>query len=252
MVTSTVRIDWGARSHVGMVRTVNEDSFAASPDACIWAVADGMGGHAQGERASQAVAACIEAVPPQEDMQSAVDAVADAIHRANADIFAEASGLGVQMGTTIVALAIKDWQFAVLWVGDSRAYLLRNGQLVQLTQDHTQVQMMVGRGLIDAADAESHPMSHVLSRAVGVQEALELDVIVEDIRPGDVLLLCSDGVHNLLRDAEIVARIQYGNLEEGLEEIIRLCLERGAPDNATTIAVRVEEPTLLVFGPPAA
>ncbi len=157
---------------------------------------------------------------------------------------------GRQMGSTIVALIVKDQRFSVLWVGDSRAYLLRDGELTQLSRDHTQVQEMVDRGIMSAADAIGHPMGHILSRAVGVRAEIEVDRVDGDVLPGDVFLLCSDGLHGYVDEAEIKRLLGRGSPERALDRLIALTLDNGAPDNVTGIAVWASDPTLLSFAEP--
>lgn len=245
-MTSTFRIEDNALSHVGNVRSQNEDSHFADPAAGLWVVADGMGGHANGKLASEALVAAMGAVNVPESLDTATDVVANAIHSANTAIFGHARGAGVQMGSTVVALVLRGDEFVVLWAGDSRAYLHRDGQLIQLTRDHTQVQEMVDRGLLDPSDAEDHPMKHVLSRAVGVQDALEIDAIRDRMLTGDLFLLCSDGLYGVVDEAEI-ARIVCDQGVAAADALIAASLAGGAPDNVTVALVSVTEPTLLVL-----
>ena len=140
----------------------------------------------------------------------------------------------------------------MLWVGDSRAYLLRDGAFTQLSRDHTQVQEMVDRGLMAPEQAAGHPMGHILSRAVGVRGALEIDRAEGEVRPGDVFLLCSDGLHGLCRRGRDPAAAGPRSPERALDELIALTLAAGAPDNVTAIAISASDPTLLSFtGPPS-
>jgi serine/threonine protein phosphatase PrpC len=241
-----LRLRAAARSDVGRVRSANEDSFIERPDMCLWVVADGMGGHANGQWASRAIVDAVSRVAPSGDFDADIRRVADAIHAANATIYHRASEDGAQMGSTVAALLVQEGFFAALWVGDSRIYLYRDGTLHQLTRDHTQVQEMVEAGLLDAAEAKSHPMGHVLARAVGVQESLEIDVIVDEAEVGDTFLLCSDGITAVISNDEI-ARAMAGPPQPAtaIATLVELCLERGAPDNVTTIAVACEEITRL-------
>lgn len=241
------RIEDVAVSHVGHVRTENEDSLTGSARAGVWLVADGMGGHANGRMASQAIADAVAALDPPDDIDRAADSVAQAIHQANARIFALSQELGKQMGSTVVALVVRGDEFVVLWSGDSRAYVYRDGQLIQLTRDHTQVEAMIERGLLSRAEADDHPMKHVLARAVGVQDRLELDAIRDRIVSRDIFVLCSDGLHGVLEDSEIAAMLGQRRQAAG-DDMIAECLARGAPDNVTISLVAVSEPTLLALG----
>ncbi|HQS68979.1 MAG TPA: protein phosphatase 2C domain-containing protein, partial [Novosphingobium sp.] len=180
-MTNAFRVEDSVLTHVGNVRSQNEDSYFADPAAGVWVVADGMGGHTNGKLASEALVAAVGAVRVPEPLDAACEVVANAIHSANTAIFGHAQDAGVQMGSTVVSLVVRGDEFAVLWSGDSRAYLLRDGHFIQLTRDHTQVQDMVDRGLLAPDDVENHPMKHVLSRAVGVQDVLEIDAIRDQI-----------------------------------------------------------------------
>jgi serine/threonine-protein phosphatase Stp1 len=133
----------------------------------------------------------------------------------------------------------------VLWVGDSRVYLFRKGVLHQLSKDHTQVQEMVESGQLTPEEARTHPMSHVLARAVGVEPSLEIDVIVDEAEVGDSFLLCSDGLTARVSQEEIASALAGAQPQVAASSLVELCLERGAPDNVTTVAVACEEVTRL-------
>lgn len=244
----TLKIQDDSITHVGRVREVNEDSFFSSAELGVWAVADGMGGHEYGERASRAIVESLGNLQPIADFEEKVEAVRAAIMVANVDIFAEATERGQRMGSTVVALVLVDRQYAVLWAGDSRAYLLRDGVMTRVSRDHTQVQSLIDRGLLAPEDAEGHPMSHVLARAIGVMENVQIDVLRDTVQPNDIFLLCSDGLYGLVSDGEIAERLAPARLSEAADSLIALSLERGAPDNVTAIAVSASEVTLLSFG----
>lgn len=251
-MNAALRIDWRAGTDVGAVRQVNEDSFSALPDRGIWAVADGMGGHSHGDWASSQIAQALNAVGPCDSFDALIDAAARAIHDANSIICAEAAAKEQRMGSTVVALVIQDRRFGVLWAGDSRVYLVRGGQLLQMSRDHTMVQDMVDRGLISEQESHGHPMGHVLARAVGVETTLQLDAIVDDVLPGDTFLLCSDGVYGMIPDPELLDLIMRTEVDRLPEVLVARCLERDAPDNVTAIVVRALEPTMLVIAPQTA
>ena len=247
MSVMELRISTGAGTHVGMVRQVNEDSYAAAEHSGLWAVADGMGGHEHGEWASARLVEELEREPLPDDFDDACREIGDRIHRANAAIHEHGAALGGQMGTTAVVLFTRAPRFSILWVGDSRAYLLRGGTLVQLSRDHSQVQEMVDRGLLTPEEAEGHPMGHVLNRAVGVADAVEVDVIQDEVEPGDTFLLCSDGLHGFVAEEDIHRMLSAATPEQAADGLIAAALAAGAPDNVTVIAVRFVEPTFLVF-----
>jgi serine/threonine protein phosphatase PrpC len=240
-----LRVESGALTHVGKVRSNNEDSLLAREEDGLWVVADGMGGHEGGEWASAKIVEELgDAVLPP-DFGQACEAIAQAIHAANAAIFRQAERRGKQMGSTVVALYVQGSRFVVFWVGDSRAYLMRNGQLLRISRDHSQVQQMLDRGLISAEEAAGHPMGHVLARAVGVVETMELDSREGEIEPGDTFLLCSDGLHGFVPEAEIARLLGRGLPDRSSEQLVETTLQHGAPDNVTVITVMFTEPTLL-------
>jgi len=241
------RIESGAKTHEGRVRDHNEDSYCAKQSLGLWAVADGMGGHEGGEWASAKLVEKIDAIELPRNFDAAGDAVEEAIEKANRSILVEARKRHRQMGSTIVTLLVQEDRFAVLWVGDSRAYLLRDGTLRQLSRDHTQVQEMVDRGIMRPEDAVGHPMGHILSRAVGVREEIEVDRATGTIKTGDVFLLCSDGLHGYVEEADITRLLARGSPDRVSEELVELTLANGAPDNVTVIAVWASEPTLLTL-----
>ncbi len=244
------RIESWAKTHEGRVRDHNEDSYCAKEPQGLWAVADGMGGHEGGEWASAKLIEKLDAVDLPKDFEAACDRIAEAIGKANRSILAEAGKRHKQMGSTIVTLLVQDQKYAVLWVGDSRAYLLRDGELVQLSRDHSQVQEMVDRGIMRAEDAIGHPMGHILSRAVGVREEVQVDRVFGEVVPGDVFLLCSDGLHGYVDEKEIARLLARGSPERASEELVELTLANGAPDNVTVIAVWASDPTLLSLPDP--
>jgi serine/threonine protein phosphatase PrpC len=248
---SPFRIESAALTHRGRVRQQNQDSFCLRERDGLWAVADGMGGHEGGEWASGRLVEELDRVEVPAELGAAADRVAAAVAAANAAIVAEADARGSQMGTTIVALVVRGARYRLLWVGDSRAYLLRDGAFVQLSRDHTQVQEMVERGLMAPADAAGHPMSHILSRAVGVRGTLEMERAEGEVRAGDVFLLSSDGLHSYVGEGEIGRLLGRGSPQRALDALIALTLEAGAPDNVTAIAVWASDPTLLSFAGPA-
>jgi len=238
-----------ARTDVGKVREHNEDSLLQRPEVGLWAVADGMGGLERGEWASAEVVAALKSAPISGGFEEDARRAGDAIHAANRKIHQESEASGDRIGSTVVALLVNGRQFAVLWAGDSRAYLLRDGQLHRLTRDHTQVQELVDGGLLSPEDALNHPMSHVLTRAAGVEPGLEIDAIADEAEVGDVFLLCSDGLYGVVSDAEIALALGLAHLPAACDRLIELSLARGGPDNVTLIAVGCEEATLLTLAP---
>lgn len=228
-----------ASTHQGTVRTRNEDAFADRGDIGLWAVADGAGGHGAGDVASAAVIGAMADLPPglsASEMLAQVRLRIGAVHtdlqrRGAASIDRDL------MASTVVVLIARGSHFACLWAGDSRAYLLREGSLCQVTRDHSVVQELVEAGLIAPEDAESHPEANIITRAVGAEDALELDKVSGRIAPGDRLLLCSDGLFKALTERDIESRLAAGN---GAEALIAAALEAGARDNVTAVVVSAE------------
>ena len=250
MSGAPLRIESWARTDVGRVRPHNEDSHLVRDGAGLWAVADGMGGHEGGEWASGRIVRALEEAELGDSLESASAAAAAAIRLANGEILAEARLRGRQMGSTAVVLIVRRLRYALLWVGDSRAYLMRGGRLAPLSRDHSQVQEMVARGLMTAEQAVGHPMGHILSRAIGVQGEVEVDRVEGDLQGGDVFLLSSDGLHGVAGDYAIERQFARDAPDRALDQLVALALERGAPDNVTGIAVWASEPTLLSLGDP--
>ena len=244
-MSAAFRIASVAATHPGLVRRVNEDRHCERTADGLWVVADGMGGHAFGDWAANAVVQALDSVAVPPDFDAAVQAVADGIHSANRRIWAEAQRRGQQMGSTVVVLLVQGDRFAALWVGDSRAYLLRDAMLVPLTRDHSQVQEMVDRGLIAPEEAVNHPRGHVLARAIGVGARIAVDVVADTVEAGDRFLLCSDGLSGQVPDAGLATIMAAPGQSVAIEALIARALAAGAPDNVTAILVWAQEITRL-------
>ncbi len=236
-------------THVGMVRKVNEDSFISRDDIGLWAVADGMGGHQAGDMASQLVTNSLGAVPPCRDIGELLHATKAALYSANSELISLDGQFDSKRvpGSTVVVLLISGNEAVVVWAGDSRIYRLRHGQTEQITRDHSHVQELVDQHLISPEAAESHPMANVITRAVGIENPLELDVLHLDCSEGDQFLLCSDGLSRLLSLEEIQNLMQTTTLEESVQTLIHTALVRGAPDNVTVISVQSDDDRTVVF-----
>jgi serine/threonine protein phosphatase PrpC len=221
------------------VRSENEDSLFSAAGHGVWLVADGMGGHENGAFASNAIVEAVADATGAETMDELRATVTEAVFAANRRILDKSAELGAQMGSTVVILLVRGDEFAVLWAGDSRAYVHRGGRFSALTRDHTHVEDMLQRGLLTDDEAARHPMKHVLTRGVGVEADLKLDCVTGGLRPDDLLLLCSDGLHAFVEDQEIAA-ILAAKGPAACDDLIRACLERGAPDNVTVALVAAE------------
>ena len=226
-------------THTGMVRQLNEDSFTSRDDIGLWAVADGMGGHQAGDMASQLVTKSLESVPTCQNIGDLLHATRMALNEANSHLISLDGqySSGRVPGSTIVVLLILADSAVAVWAGDSRIYRLRDGLAEQITRDHSHVQELVDQHLIKPEDAESHPMANVITRAVGIDEPLQLDVIHLDIRDDDRFLLCSDGLSRLLSLEEVQNLMLTSDIEESVQSLIHTALVRGAPDNVTVVSV---------------
>jgi len=201
-----------------------------------------MGGHEAGDLASRTVADALEKVAPGNGLDECLAAVRVAIEQANATLIGMEGRprTGRPPGTTIAALLILGRKAAVAWAGDSRIYRLRAGTAEQITHDHSHVQELLDQGLIASEQAETHPLAHVITRAVGIDEALHLQTARYDIRSGDRFLLCTDGLSRLLSLDEIEDRMRRAdNPEEAAHALMQTALDRGAPDNVTVVAIEV-------------
>ncbi len=230
---------YGACTHTGRVRDKNEDFYAADPDAGLWLVADGMGGRGSGEVASRVVAGAI--VAAVRDHCTLAEAVVRG-HRAVLD--AIGSGKGAQgMGSTVVALRMLGNRYEIVWVGDSRAYVWGDGRLRQLSRDHSFVQKLLDAGLIDQQQARDHPDRNRLTQVLGTvyvdgKSANELSRTTGHLAPGELLLLCSDGLTGELDDDRIAALLgQCQDVQQAAEQLVQAALDGGGRDNVTVILV---------------
>jgi protein phosphatase/serine/threonine-protein phosphatase Stp1 len=226
-----------AATHPGTVRPRNEDAFIDRPDIGLWAVADGAGGHGAGDVASAAAIAALEDLPAglsAAEMLAQLRLRITAVHAA-LQRQAQQAGPGRIIATTLVVLLARGGHYACLWAGDSRIYLLRQGEFTRLTRDHSLVQDLVDQGLLAEADAEGHPQANVITRAIGAEGELELDKVSARIAPGDLFLLCSDGLFKAIPEAGIAAMLAAG---DGPQALLDAALANGARDNVTAITVR--------------
>jgi serine/threonine protein phosphatase PrpC len=227
---------WAAAgaSHVGRVRTVNEDAWLARPELALLAVADGMGGHARGDLASRTVVEELALVPPAASLGELEAAARAALERAQARIRGLARAEAQTVGTTVAVLLARGRSAVLLWAGDSRVYGLRGGRLEPLTRDHSLVQELVERGELTAEAARRHPWRNRITRAVGTAQGLELERRAVELAPGERVLLCSDGLTCHLEDAEIgPALARYGLGAPAA--LVEATLVRGARDNVTVV-----------------
>ena len=235
----SMRFEQVERSHAGCRRKVNEDALLARRDLGLWAVADGVGGQSAGDLASALVVEKLDGAVAEPQIAARKQAAKAAIEDANLALWNMARGSGGTMGSTIVTLAIADDGYCCLWAGDSRAYLLRDGKIRQLTRDHSLVQQLVDSGDLEPEAAGDHPNANIITRAVGSAPSVELDNVEGDIRAGDQFLLASDGLTRLMREDELGASQHADDLELLADRWVETALARGAPDNFTFVIVRV-------------
>lgn len=244
----TIRWESAGQTDVGRVRQGNEDAFLTDPERGIFLVADGMGGHAAGEVASalarEAVggelARALDAGVEDAALPGVLEEAVRAAFAACSDYVAEhpeARG----MGTTLTACVLRpDGAFRMAHIGDSRAYLLREGVLEQVTHDHTWVQEEVDAGRLSPDATRTHPLSHVITRALGPGDYAPPDLVEGALRPGDLLLLCTDGLTGMVEDADLALLLSTGlPLPKVAAELVRAANLRGGTDNVTAVLVRV-------------
>lgn len=253
-----MRIASGGVTDLGRVRTNNEDCYQIVEPQQLFVLSDGMGGEAHGEIASAmavetVVKHCLdmEANPAAQTIgeiepkwSARTKRLSTAVHLANRNIFKSAEEHPDQhgMGATLTAVWIDGTKLSVAHVGDSRAYLLRGGSLLQLTRDHSLVAEQVRRGILTAAEAETSDMQSVLLRALGAQEEIEVDAEEHTLFPRDELLLCSDGLTRVVTEPEIAGTLQAEtDPTRAAAKLVELANERGGPDNITVIVVRLEK-----------
>jgi serine/threonine protein phosphatase PrpC len=239
---------FAARTHQGNVRDRNEDSVLTMPEIGLFMVADGMGGHSFGDRASRmavdraweyAQAASAQGVP---DASRRREVLLEAFQEAHEDIrrFVETEAEGKTVGTTGTALWLQGAEAAVAHIGDSRLYLLRAGEIQLMTHDHTMVQEFVEMERITPEQAKESPYSHMLTRAVGIKKKHDPETSGFEMEAGDVMLLCSDGLYGVVEDKELNGILQKATsepLELLADQLVNTALQRGGPDNVSFIIV---------------
>jgi PPM family protein phosphatase len=238
----TLSLRFAARSDVGLLRDLNEDSMYAGPR--LLAIADGMGGHAAGEVASRVA---IESVAPLDDDSPGADLIGSlrgAVESASSylqDMVAADTALE-GMGTTLTALLFAGHRLGLVHIGDSRCYLLRGGQLAQITHDHTLVQHLVDEGRITPEEASTHPQRSWITRSLTGRGELELDLSIREVMAGDRYLLCSDGLSGPVSEDTIADTLRTAaSAEVACEQLFELALRAGGPDNVTAIVADVVE-----------
>lgn len=231
----------------GCVRKNNEDCYLILPEAGLFAVADGMGGHNAGEIASKLAieelkekAAQLAEINTKDVLRWMTETVEDA----NSKIYelSSRSSETMGMGTTLTALLIKGSKAVIGHIGDSRIYLWRDGNLSLLSEDHSMVNELVRLGQLSKDKARNHPHRNILSRALGVEKDIAIDCFQLEVQKGDVFILCTDGFSNVIDDEELVAELLASeNWEQSLKKLKKSVLDRGAPDNFTVVCCILEQ-----------
>ncbi len=229
-------------THVGMVREINEDSIVSLPAVNVWAVADGMGGYEAGNVASHMIVTSLTEVKDKETLNEFIDEIEDKLINVNQHIVEYANFMldGRTLGSTVAMLAIKGRVGICMWAGDSRLYRLRHNELIQLTQDHSQVEDLVMQGLLNREEAEGHPDSNIITRAVGISEEISIDINLFSAQLGDIFLLCSDGLYNMISKQEINHILDSQPIDKALAQLISKTLENGAKDNVSVVLIKGE------------
>ena len=246
----TLRWQAAGVSDTGLRRTQNEDTLVLDPAEGVVIVADGMGGRPGGEYASSLAAEVIQGhlSSPEEWVGEPGDRMAEAISSANLKVWeaSVADSAREGMGTTVTALALDgdSARWIIGHVGDSRGYVFRDGKLRRITRDHTVVQDLLESGAISPSSTADHPLSHLINRAVGTEGTVKVDIFQGDVLPGDIFLLCTDGLAGLMTDDELEDALQdlaITELDEKSAELVAIAHERGAPDNVTLCFLAVED-----------
>lgn len=229
---------------VGRRRENNQDQLLVDEQRDVYAVADGMGGHAAGDVASRiAIQALAETANEPGDNRAADELLVEAFREGNRriceSVLARAEWRG--MGTTIVALVLRDDRMTIGHVGDSRSYVLRDNELIQLTADHSWVAEQVRMGLLTAEEAHKHPMRNIVTRAMGNRLELDVEVSQQQARPGDVFMLCSDGLNSMIDDSRISAILERhrNDAVAACRALIDAANESGGEDNITVVVVAI-------------
>lgn len=231
-------LDFAARTNIGKVRKTNQDALINAPADSLWGVADGMGGHNGGETASAGARdGLTERLAGKSPEQGALRTAIGAVNRSLFLRQKEDEALS-GMGTTLTVLWVSDQCVYIGHVGDSRAYRLRDGELKQITEDHSVVAELLRSGMLTPEQAANHPMRNVITRAVGTEDGIEIDLLCEERRPGDVWLVCSDGLHGMVTDEKMAEIIKGYKLEKAADKLIAAALEGGGRDNISLVLLQ--------------
>ena len=234
---------WSSYGHSdkGKVRKHNEDAMLVRPEAGLWVVADGMGGHSAGDVASQMIVNSLRDVQAGNKLNNYINDIEDRLLAVNKHLLdkAQQSTKSITIGSTVVAMLAYGKYCVYIWAGDSRLYRLRNRQIRQMSADHSQVELYVEQGLISREEALVHPHGNMITRAVGASNELYLDMDIQELAHQDRYLLCSDGLTKHVTDMEIQDILNKGTPQESCKTLINQTLERGAVDNVTVVVIEI-------------
>ncbi len=238
------KVQWSScgRTHVGMVRTINQDNFADLPDKRVWVVADGMGGHKDGHLASTKIVEMLKQFEPEKAIGTTVKKIYQCLHEVNQTLIAQAAQTGGNdiIGSTVVVLYANRQSCIAMWSGDSRIYLFRRGELKQLTRDHNNEAALLAEGY-SPEEVTLHPYAQILTHAIGGEETVYVDAQIQEVCHGDIFLLCSDGLNKEIADSEIEDVLRGMPYQQAMNHLMELALQRGARDNTTLILVQADK-----------
>lgn len=238
MNQSSFAFDAGSASHPGKVRSRNEDAFLVRTDLGLWAVADGMGGHDAGDLASGLIVQVLDGISGTRTALQLLEETENRIFQANRQLIEiSRQRSGRIIGSTVTILLISEDHFACIWAGDSRLYLVSHEAIKQISRDHTEVEEMLAAGAVTAEEARLLPQN-VITKAIGVHENPELEVVTGAFEESDVFILCSDGLTKHVAEQEILGHALTGDAQSISTTLVDLAVQRGGLDNITVVVVR--------------
>ena len=226
-----------AQTDVGTVRKANEDSYFESSNSEVWCVADGMGGHARGDVASHMITQDLSQLISESENKVLVENIVNCIEVVNRKLVALSKQKQSIVGSTVAILLFENNKAHCIWAGDSRIYRIREGRIQRITRDHSQVEEMIDAGLIKPEEADSHPESNIITRAVGASSQLDLEIRTYDLKFSDKFILCSDGLNNVFSDQELENILRTTSLNLITEHFINEAIVRKARDNVTVLVI---------------
>ncbi len=228
-----------AVTHIGHVRSHNEDAFLEKPEVGLWAIADGMGGHEAGDFASQLIINSLDDLKINILDQSFIEEIKSSLYESNSRLIELGEKHERINGSTVITMVLNGHTCDYIWAGDSRLYLLRDSKLVQLTKDHSQAEIYVELGMLSRDEANSHISANLLTRCIGTDDSLQLDFGSSDLMHGDRFLLSSDGLDKHLSHQEIEQILIAHERNEALSKLITMTLKKGGSDNVTVTIVDI-------------